>query len=170
MTFPLSLYPTINDKKYSIVDRRIKIRPGPNYYYPIYTISTSLACIKIDEDIFISNFLQNQYPVDVRIEGINDEIEFEIYVDKKTELWVELFRTETKNYVIKTIEIIPSKTLKINTKLTHQQEQKLLVVLKRNIETFAWDYKDMKCIHPSICAHHIYINETTDLLDSLKEG
>jgi hypothetical protein len=36
-----------------------------------------LASRKIDEDTFISNFLQNQYPVDVRIEGINDEIESE---------------------------------------------------------------------------------------------
>jgi hypothetical protein len=32
-------------------------------------------------------------------------------------------------------------------------------VLKRNIEAFTWDYKDMKGIHPSICTHHIYIKE-----------
>jgi hypothetical protein len=32
-------------------------------------------------------------------------------------------------------------------------------VLKRNIEAFAWDYKDMKGIHPSICTRHIYIKE-----------
>ena len=31
--------------------------------------------------------------------------------------------------------------------------------MKRNVEDFAWDYKDMKDIHPSICTHHIYIKE-----------
>jgi hypothetical protein len=52
-------------------------------FYPICTISTTLASNKIDEDTFISNFLQNQYPTDVRIEGINNENEYEKYVDKK---------------------------------------------------------------------------------------
>jgi hypothetical protein len=35
----------------------------------------------------------------------------------------------------------------------------LLDVLKINIVSFAWDYKDMKGIDPSICIHHIYIKE-----------
>jgi hypothetical protein len=30
-------------------------------------------------------------------------------------------------------------------------------VLKRNLESLTWDYRDMKGIHPSICTHHIYI-------------
>jgi hypothetical protein len=60
---------------------------------------------------------------------------------------------------MKTIEIKFSKTLKIITRLTNQQEQKMLDVLKRNIESFAWDYKNIKGIHPSICTHHIYIKE-----------
>jgi hypothetical protein len=64
---------------------------------------------------------------------------------------------ETDNSTIKTIEIHPSKTLKINTNLTDKQEHKLLVVLKKHIVAFAWDYKEMKGIHPSICTHHIYI-------------
>ena len=54
---------------------------------------------------------------------------------------------------IKTIEISPVKTLKINNKLTSKQEQNLLDVLKINVEAFAWDYKDMKYIHPSIYTH-----------------
>jgi len=60
---------------------------------------------------------------------------------------------------VKTVEITHSKTLKINTKLNVQQEYKLLVMLKRNIASFAWDYKDIRCIHPSIFIHHIYIKE-----------
>lgn len=35
----------------------------------------------------------------------------------------------------------------------------MLDALKINIEAFAWDYNDVKCIHPSICTHHIYIKE-----------
>jgi hypothetical protein len=70
-----------------------------------------------------------------------------------------LFTTEIEDPTVKTIEISPTKTLKINNKLTSQQEQKRLDVLKRNIEAFAWDYKEMKGIHPSICTHRIYIKE-----------
>ena len=70
-----------------------------------------------------------------------------------------MFTTDIGDTTVKTIEIIPTKTLKINTKFTDQQEKKLSKVLKKNIETFAWDYKDMKGIHPSICTHHIYIKE-----------
>jgi hypothetical protein len=52
--------------------------------YPIYTINTTLASSKIDEDTFLVNFLQNQYPTDVKIEGINDETIYEISADNKT--------------------------------------------------------------------------------------
>jgi hypothetical protein len=95
----------------------------------------------------------------VKIEGINDDNRSEISAENNIELWTYLFTAEIEDPTVKTIEIIPAKTLKINNKLTSQQEQKLLDVLKRNIEAFAWDYKDMKGIHPSICTHHIYIKE-----------
>ena len=42
--------------------------------YPIYTIHTSLDDSTIDED----TFLQNQYPSDVKIEGINDDTRSEV--------------------------------------------------------------------------------------------
>jgi hypothetical protein len=51
------------------------------YVYPICTINTSLTSSQVDEDTFISNFLQNQYPVDVRIDGINDEEKPETSID-----------------------------------------------------------------------------------------
>jgi hypothetical protein len=127
--------------------------------YPIYTINTSLTDSTIDEDTFLENFLQNQYPNDVKIEGINDDNRSEISAENNRELWTYLFTAEIEDPTVKTIEISPAKTLKINNKLTSQQEQKLLDVLKINVEAFAWDYKDMKGIHPSICTHHIYIKE-----------
>jgi len=45
-----------------------------------------LASRKIDEYTFISNFLENQYRFNVRIEVTNDENESKISTDKKTEL------------------------------------------------------------------------------------
>jgi hypothetical protein len=70
-----------------------------------------------------------------------------------------LFAAEIEYPTLKTIKISPAKTLKINNKLTSQQEHKLLDVLKRNIEDLGWDYKDMKGNNYSICTHHIYIKE-----------
>ena len=52
--------------------------------YPIYTINTTLSSSKIDEDTFLVNFLQNQYPTNVKIEGINDETMSAISTKNKT--------------------------------------------------------------------------------------
>jgi len=105
--------------------------------YSIYTINTSLTDSTIDEDTFLENFLQNQYPEDVKIEGINEHNQFEVPAENNTELWADMFIVEIEDPTAKNIEIIPIKTLKINNKFTSQQEQKLLDVLKRNIEDFA---------------------------------
>jgi hypothetical protein len=32
-------------------------------------------------------------------------------------------------------------------------------VLQKHSDAFAWDYPDMKGIHPDLCTHHIYIKE-----------
>jgi hypothetical protein len=127
--------------------------------YPIYTINTTLANNTVDNDTFPENFLQNQHPTDVNIEWINDEKISETSIENKSKLWRNVFTADIEDPSVKTIDINLAKTLKINNKITSQQEQKLLDVLKRNIEAFAWDYKDMKGIHPSICTHHIYIKE-----------
>jgi hypothetical protein len=89
---------------------------------------------------------------------------------KDSKLWTDLFIVDIEDPSAKTIEISPAKTLKINTKLTNQQEQKLLDVLKRNIESFAWDYKDMKeYILPFVLT--IFTSKrTANLLGSPKEG
>jgi len=53
----------------------------------------------------------------VRIEGIEDEIESEVFSTKKTKLWEKIFMTITKYLIVKTMEVIPSKTLKVDRKL-----------------------------------------------------
>eukprot|EP00253_Pinus_taeda_P020816 PITA_20816 len=56
----------------------------------------------------------------------------------------------------KIVEIEPRKTLNINANLTSKQEMKLIHVLRKYKEAFAWDYPDMKGIDPQLCTHHIY--------------
>jgi hypothetical protein len=67
----------------------------------------------------------------------------------------------TDNPSFETIDIFPSKTFKINTNLTQDQEKKMLTILRKHIVVFAWDYKDMKGIHPNICINCIYIKESS---------
>eukprot|EP00253_Pinus_taeda_P028979 PITA_28979 len=57
----------------------------------------------------------------------------------------------------KIVEIEPGKTLNINADLTSEQETKIIHILRKYKESFAWDYPDMKGIDPQLCTHHIYI-------------
>ena len=57
----------------------------------------------------------------------------------------------------KIVEIEPGNTLNINANLTPEQETKLIHVLTKYKNAFAWDYPDMKGIDPQLCTHHIYI-------------
>ena len=59
----------------------------------------------------------------------------------------------------KVVEIEPGKTLNINANLTPDQETKLIQLLRKYQEAFAWDYPDMKGIDPQLCTHHIYIEK-----------
>lgn len=65
----------------------------------------------------------------------------------------------TFSYNSKTIEIGPQKDLNINKNLTGDQEQRLVQLLRKYKEAFAWDYSDMKGIDPQLCVHHIYIEK-----------
>jgi len=59
----------------------------------------------------------------------------------------------------KIVEIEPGKTLNINANLTSDQETKLIHLLGKYKEAFAWEYPDMKGIDPQLCTHHIYIEK-----------
>jgi len=37
-------------------------------------------------------------------------------------------------------------------------------MLKEHMDAFAWSYKEMKGVHPSVCTHHIYIKEGCKLV------
>ena len=47
----------------------------------------------------------------------------------------------------------------ISSQLTHDQEGKLLSVLKKHEIAFGWTLKDIKDINPLICTHRIHLEE-----------
>lgn len=55
------------------------------------------------------------------------------------------------------MEIEPRNTLNINPNLSSAQTGNLVQLLRKYKEAFAWDYKDVKGIHPSLCTHHIVL-------------
>ena len=55
-------------------------------------------------------------------------------------------------------EVGPEKFLHINAGLSEDQQAQLLKVLKKQARSFAWEYTDMKGIHPNTCIHHIYMD------------
>ena len=55
-------------------------------------------------------------------------------------------------------EVNLGKVLHINAGLTESQQEQLLKVLKIQSKSFAWEYNDMKGIHPDTCIHHIYMD------------
>lgn len=59
----------------------------------------------------------------------------------------------------KIVEIKLGKTLNINANLTSKQEMKLIHLLRKYKEAFAWEYPDMKGIDPQLCTHHTYIEK-----------
>jgi len=57
------------------------------------------------------------------------------------------------------IEIEPRKLMNINPNLFVEQNQLLLQLLLKYKKEFAWDYMDMKQIHPNLCTNHIYLKD-----------
>ena len=47
----------------------------------------------------------------------------------------------------------------ISSLLTTSQKHNLLHLLKRNKQALGWKISDLKGIHPTICTHHIYLEE-----------
>jgi len=60
---------------------------------------------------------------------------------------------------VKNKEFGPERTLKINSSLSTSKEKELCILLRKNLDAFAWSYKEMKGAHPLVCTHHIYIKE-----------
>eukprot|EP00253_Pinus_taeda_P006434 PITA_06434 len=72
---------------------------------------------------------------------------------------VDLRVADLTSLQVKNVEFGPERTLKINSYLSTSQEKELCSLLRNHLDAFAWRYKEMKGVHPSICTHHIYIKE-----------
>ena len=57
------------------------------------------------------------------------------------------------------MEFGPKITLRINSALSTSQENEMCKLLKNHSDAFAWNYKEMKGVNPSVYSHHIYIKE-----------
>ena len=55
-------------------------------------------------------------------------------------------------------DVGPEKFLHVNSGLSENQQAQLLKVLKKQDGSFAWEYTDMKGIHPDTYIHHIYMD------------
>ena len=59
------------------------------------------------------------------------------------------------------IEVFQEKTLNNNSKLEEIQKEQLTKTLQKHSGAFAWEYIDMRGIHPNTCIHHIYIEDNS---------
>jgi hypothetical protein len=59
----------------------------------------------------------------------------------------------------KSVEISSGRSLNINANLDEQQQQKLIQILSKYQQAFAWEYSNMKGIDLQLCTHHIYIEK-----------
>jgi hypothetical protein len=59
----------------------------------------------------------------------------------------------------KPIEIAPGRSVNINANLDEKQKQKLIQVLSKYQQAFAWEYSNMKGIDPQLYTHHIYVEK-----------
>jgi len=83
----------------------------------------------------------------------------EVVKETKNNHQIDLCLADSNPTRVKTIEFSLERTLKINPSLSAHQEEELCNMLREHLDAFAWNYKEMKGVHPSVCTHHIYIKE-----------
>jgi len=67
-------------------------------------------------------------------------------------------------------EFGPETFLHINIGLSENQQAQLLEVIKKQVGAFAWEYTDMKGIHPNTYIHHIYMDPNISPVRQLRGG
>lgn len=95
----------------------------------------------------------------MKIDSLNNDKTIRKHSSSRKNEWEELITTGFGEYVTKTMEIYPTKLLKIDTSLSVDQEKNLVTILRKQIDAFAWEYKGMKETHPSIYTHQIYFKK-----------
>ena len=138
-----------------------------NHEEPLLSLDQSRALHEQTEDSVLNQFLSSTTCVDFpqtfsQFDYIFSE-EYQTHYDPST---------STSTYVIFSIdeqheshaipfEISPGKLLHINSRLTLEQQEKLVKILQEQSGAFAWEYSNMRGIHPKKIIHHIYIQYDT---------
>ena len=108
------------------------------------------------KDNLIENLIQNPPPSVLPLEELVEETQANPLVD--------LCVVDPTSLQVKNMEFGPERTLKINSSLSTSQEKELRSLLRNHLDAFAWSYKEMKGVHPSIYTNHIYIKEDCKLV------
>eukprot|EP00253_Pinus_taeda_P024561 PITA_24561 len=103
------------------------------------------------EDDLIENLIQNPPLSALSLE--------ELVEDTQASALVDLCVTDPTSPRVNNVEFGPERTLKISSSLSPSQEKELCNLFNSHLDDFAWSYKEMKGVHPSVCTHHIYIKE-----------
>jgi len=121
------------------------------YSAQLYALEVTIGGGQQDEDDLIEHLLQSPTPGSLPLE---EEVR-----ETQNNHPIELCLANSNPLRVKNIEFGLEKTLKINPSLSSLEEENLCNMLRENLEAFAWSYKEMKGVHPSVCTHHIYIKE-----------
>eukprot|EP00253_Pinus_taeda_P003091 PITA_03091 len=117
---------------------------------PVFTIS------EISEDSQILNTLEN-----FEISSEYDDTQFQLDSDIEYLSSRQMSLYSMEEFGSSSIESFPGKTLNINKNLEKSQQGELTKILQKHFTALAWEYTDMKGIHPKTCIHHIYIEENS---------
>lgn len=119
--------------------------------YLVCTLDIVIGRRKLNEDGLINHILHNQPPTPILVDELMKETE--------SNPWTGLCSLESSLGHVKIVEVGPSRTIKINHSLLAKKEEQVCNVLRQHLDDFAWDYKEMKGVHPLVCIHHMYIKE-----------
>jgi hypothetical protein len=146
-------------------------KPSPTFVYPKFpppqypqkdlaaplTQEEFLELKKQLEDGVISGFINNLATMsNLTYQMLQVVLDYEAQADLLEDLMEQQIPTTTIHNS-KPIEIAPGRSLSINVNLDEQQQQKIIQVLSKYQQDFAWEYSDMKGIDPQLCTHHIYV-------------
>jgi len=120
------------------------------YFATLCTVETTRGGPQTEDDL-IETLIQNPPPCAL---SLKDLVE-----DTQASTLVDLYVTDSISPRVKNVEFGPKRTLKISSSLSPPEEKELCSLLNNHLDAFAWSYKEMKGVHPSVCTHHIYIKE-----------
>jgi hypothetical protein len=131
---------------------------------PLLTIEQSRGLKEQTKDNLLNQFLSTtdciQYPESFSTYDhvFSNDFQENCDLTNSSSLLILTIKESLDPYSIP-VEISPGKFLNINSKLDQNQWEQLIHVLQEQSGAFAWDYKDMRGIHPDTCIHHIYTQE-----------